>query len=142
MRKSKQAAVALAAGSLFATGVGASYAASAASKPHVLTFKVKSTSQKNFGKRFVSTDKDLSHGKHIGNDVLTGSYNPKTKTVSGDVAVGLAGGIIYAHLNFPAKGKTFTGTVTGGAGKYKGASGSVTGTSLGHGKQKVTVTYH
>jgi hypothetical protein len=112
--------------------------ASASSATHTLKFTADTKSQHNLGKSGgVSFDHDLSAGgKVIGYDVVT-----FVSQSGGDVAVGLNGGMIYAHLEFSSSGAV-TGKVTGGVGKYAHAAGSVKGVAISKNKTKVTVTYH
>ena len=127
MQRRTQAAAALAAGSLVLTGVGVSVAAAASSsKTHTLTFLSKQTSGKS--KNFIDADRDVVHGKVIGNDVVTGKYNPRTKTVVGDVSVGLKGGQIYAHFKLDPNDGSLEGSGDGRHRQVKGITGTITGT--------------
>jgi hypothetical protein len=112
--------------------------ASASSASHTLKFTVVTKSQTSLGKHGgVSYDKDINAAnKVIGNDLVTFEG-----TNAGDVALGLNGGFIYAHLVF-AKSGSLTGKITGGSGKYAGAGGSVAGSATSKTKTQVTLTYH
>jgi hypothetical protein len=91
---------------------------------------------------FVETDNDVIGGKKVGADVVQGSYDPKTKTVKGNVAAALEGGILYLSWEQKGNAKTFDGTVDGGTGDYKGVTGTWTGTNTTKRKTHVVVTYH
>lgn len=104
---------------------------------HTLTFDSVTKSQSHLGKTAgVSFDKDLNTAhKVIGYDVLTWEGQSHA-----DVALALKDGFIYAHLAFTKTGAV-TGKLTGGSGKYAGATGTVKGTSVSKTKTEVTVTY-
>jgi hypothetical protein len=110
--------------------------ASASSTTHTLTFTSITKSQVPLGKSGgASFDHDVSGGTVIGYDIVSfGSKN------TGNVAVALNHGVIYAHLKFSSTG-ALKGKVTGGAGKYAGATGTVKGEAVAKNKTDVTVTY-
>jgi hypothetical protein len=56
-----------------------------------------------------------------------------------DSAFALAGGMIRGRET--VSGATLTGKVTGGTGKYAGASGSIKATQGSHGTQNLTISY-
>jgi hypothetical protein len=131
----------LTAGSLTVTGLGVAVAASG-HKTDTLSFISKETSDKQLpGNHFVDTDKDVAHGKYAGNDILTGHSNNKTATASGDVVFAREGGVIYGQVHLDFKTGAITGTVTGGAGKFAGAAGTITGNSLNDKDASLTITY-
>lgn len=142
MHFTKRVAVGLiAVGSLTVAGVGTGLATSSA-KTHTLTFKgvqLKSTSPSKT--TFVQAEKDVSKGKTIGYDVVTGKFDPQTHLVKGSVSVALRGGEIYASFTI-AQDNSLSGKVTGGSGKYKGVSGTITGTQPKKNVEAVTITYH
>ncbi len=89
-------------------------------------------------------DKDVSKtGKLIGYDIVRFSFNPQTKTVTGGVALMTRDGFLYGTLQ-PAEHGVTRGTVTGGTGSFKGATGTITGKDLNKSgtKTAVTITYH
>lgn len=91
-----------------------------------------------------SEDKDVSRtGKVIGYDVVRFFFNPKTNTGSLDVAVDLKDGLLYGVLR-ESGGPVTRGTVTGGTGAYKGATGTIIAKSLDKNdiRTAVTITYH
>jgi hypothetical protein len=112
--------------------------ASAGSATHTIHFKALTKSQAGLGKHGgVSFDHDVTPGKGlIGYDVV--SFVGKS---SGDVAVGLKGGLLLAHLKFTKNG-ALSGSVTGGTGAYAHAKGTVSGQAISKKKTAVTVTYH
>ena len=89
-------------------------------------------------------DKDVNKaGKVIGYDVLRFSVNPKTNTTSIGVAVDLSGGFLYGVMS-ESDGPVTHGTVTGGTGAFKGATGTITAKALNQNGTRiaVTITYH
>jgi hypothetical protein len=141
VRANKQTVVALAAGSMLVTGIGVSAAASS-STTHTVKFISKQTSNKTIGGGSVETDKDVSHGKQIGSDLVTSKLNASQTKAVGDIAVGLNGGQIYAHFTFDTKTEKLAGKVTGGTGAYKGDGGTITGTPAGGQNENLTIKYH
>jgi hypothetical protein len=98
------------------------------------------------GTRFTSTtfgnqETDVnSTGKTIGFDdvyfTLTGP-----SSAAANVAVDTTDGFLYAVATSTNGGKTFTGTVTGGTGAFKGATGTVTAQHISSTKTAVTIVY-
>ncbi len=116
-------------------------AASAHSVTHTLKFTAVQTKSVNFSKTAGgSSGQDLnSAGKIIGFDMIYFSFNPKTKTASGGVTLDTNGGFLYGTLKF-TKGPVTHGTVTGGTGKFKGATGTITGKNLNKKGTRTAVT--
>jgi hypothetical protein len=142
MRATKKmvAASALATGALVTTGIGVGTAASAPSS-HTLKFRAIKLTGHNFTKTtFVQTEKDVSHGKFIGNDILDGKFNPKTNKLSATVSAAFKGGTITAKFSASGNGPIH-GTIVGGTGKYNGVTGTLDGTSGPHGSENVTFVY-
>jgi hypothetical protein len=81
-----------------------------------------------------------STGKTIGFDdvyfTLTGA-----SSATANVAVDTTGGFLYAVASSTNGGKTFSGTVTGGTGAFKGATGTVTAKFINSTKEAVTIVY-
>jgi hypothetical protein len=83
-----------------------------------------------------------SAGKVIGFDELYATQTGKT-TGTGDIAYAEHGGLLYGTLILTHNGAQGHGTVTGGTGKFQGATGTITfkpaNTSGTH--SAVTITY-
>jgi hypothetical protein len=126
-----------AAAALVAGGGLLALPASASGASHTLHFTAVTKSQASFGATGgASFDHDVNAAnKVIGYDVV--SFGAGS---SGNVALAIKGGFIYAHLVF-AKSGSVTGKVTGGTEKYAHATGTVTGQPVSKSKTKVTVTY-
>jgi hypothetical protein len=137
----------LAAGGLALSGlgVGVGVAASAASpgrSTHTITIRAVQTAAKQFPHhRLVFTNRDSIKGRYAGNSVLAGVLNRKTDIVTGNIAIALSRGILYAHFKENGPTGALTGTVTGGAGAYHGISGTITGNATNAKTTVVTVTY-
>jgi hypothetical protein len=130
MRTKQQVIVAtLAASTVALAGAGAAFATTSASRTHTLKLTSKTTSMSQFGPDFVSADKDLRGGHVVGADVLSGkvTYNKKTHSITGSIAIALKGGELYATVTGNPDTGALTGKLTGGAGKYKGVSGTISG---------------
>lgn len=88
--------------------------------------------------------KDVSEtGKIVGFDQIYFAFNPKTKKTSGGFAVDTNGGFLYGTLNLNTTGPVMHGRVTGGTGKFNGATGTITGRNLNKSgsRMAVTITY-
>jgi hypothetical protein len=119
--------------------------ASASTVTHTLKFTAVQTSSVNFSQTTGGTaETDVNKaGKIIGFDVIHFVFNPKTHTASGGVTLDTNGGFLYGTLKF-SSGPVTRGTVTGGTGIFKGATGTITGKSLNKAgtRTAVTITYH
>jgi hypothetical protein len=116
--------------------------ASAASTPITLKFKAVGLASHNLGKtHFSGAEVDKQNGKVIGHDVFTGTFDAATNKVKLQVALGIKGGFLLLDLQ-PSAGTHFTGTVTGGTGKYAGATGTITAHSPSQNSNKTFVTIH
>jgi hypothetical protein len=144
----RQVAVGVASVTMVAAGLGVASTvdtASAAATVHTLKFVATQTAQRNTGHgTFVGTEVERHKGTFVGYDTLSGKFNIHTHRAILHVAVSRPGGLLYAVVvvrSGPAG--NFAGKVTGGAGKFKGARGTVTGHSPSNGnKAFVTVKYH
>jgi hypothetical protein len=142
-----QKALALAAlGSAGAVGLGAvamPALASSGSTTHTLKFVAVNQKQTQPSKRtFVEDDQAKRGGKVIGFGILDGRITSSTGG-TGVVAFGMKDGIVYAKVtinNTP----TTNGTITGGTGPFKGASGTISVTNLNKSgtRASVTIRYH
>ena len=120
--------------------------ASASSTTHTLKFISVEKNSVNFTKKSGGQqDTDVNvKGKTIGFDML---YFVATSRTTGavNVTVDTSGGLLYGTLkiNF-STGAVTNGKVTGGTGKFKGASGTITAKNLNKQgtRTAVTVKYH
>jgi hypothetical protein len=151
MQKGKSVAIAVVGGALLLTaaGVSISTAASAsrvqsASKTHTIRFISKKTSHERVGVRFVDSDKDVLHGQRVGDDVVTGTRDPETASIEGDVTYALIGGQIRGHFTLDLTTGHLTGEVTGGVGTFQGVTGTITGRPSGsrNQNQRLMIKYH
>jgi hypothetical protein len=138
--------VSLASTAVLTAGVGAgvSMNASAASDVHTLKFvAISGPSTNPTPSTFLSAEVEKSHGKVVGFDTISGRFNLKTHSIKIFVALSRKGGLLYATLR-STTGTTYHGRVTGGAGAYRGAEGTVTAhsTSQNSNRTYVTVRYH
>jgi hypothetical protein len=116
-----------------------------AATSHTLRIVAHQTATHSAGKfSFIGqdTDRRRSDGKIIGYDTISGHFYPKQNRVVINVAVGLRGGILLARLHQSASSNAFKGTVTGGRGRYAGASGTITGHSPSQNSKRTFVTVH
>jgi hypothetical protein len=133
----------LAATGLLATGLGGASAlnsASATAPVHTWKFVAIQTGSHSLGKfTFAGTDKDRTKGKVVGFDTITGRFHVRTRTVDIDFALARKGGLMFGHVVGTEAGE-FTGTVRGGTGRYKGATGTVTGHNAPQNDKKTFLT--
>ena len=143
----RQIAVGVASVTMVAAGLGVASTvdtASAAATVHTLKFVATQTAQRNTGHgTFVGTEVERHKGTFVGYDTLSGKFNIHTQRAILHVAVARPGGLLYAVVVVQGASGDFAGKVTGGAGRFKGARGTVTGHSPSNGnKAFVTVRYH
>jgi hypothetical protein len=135
---------AIGATSVAAGGVGVGEAL-ASGATHTLSFK--SIQLKNVdlsSSRFVNIGKDVSKGKTIGGNLLSCGFRPSARAFRCTVSFALTGGQMYGTflLTNSTPDNLTHGRITGGVGAYKGVTGTLTGTSLPHHGENVTITYH
>lgn len=135
--------LALAGAVLIAGGVGAGAAQGheEAKAPVTLTFTAKSTAGVSFGRTAFGGTEILKNknGKKVGVDVISGVFQSESEgTIYASIAQ--KGGLINGEVSVTSP-NTYKGRVTGGQGKYKGATGTITAKELANGNTKITVTY-
>ena len=81
-----------------------------------------------------------STGKTIGFDDVYLTVTGKSSLML-NVALDTKGGFLYGVATSTNGGKTFSGTVTGGTGAFKGATGTITATAISGTKTAVTIVY-
>ena len=119
----------------------------AAAGANTATHTLKFTSVRQATAKFSKTvgaaqDKDVKNGTVIGYDMLRFAFNPKTNTASIGVALDTKDGFLYGVLR-ESGGAVTHGKVTGGTGKYAGATGTITARSNNAAtRSAVTITYH
>jgi hypothetical protein len=129
----KRAAVGTAAAALVAGGVAGVVTTSASGAPQTRTIKFVAveTASHNFPPTgFAGTDVERHKGKVIGYDTFDGTFNVQSHVAKIRVAVSWRGGQIFLRGRQTEAG-VFTGTITGGNGIYRGASGTVAGHQSG-----------
>lgn len=116
-------------------------AASSTTSMHTLRFKSVQLTSHNIARtnRFINTDKDVRNGMYVGNDVFEGRLDPRTLVISTIDSFALKGGFIYATTE--TTGKTASGQITGGTGKYDGITGTVVVSGASQDAPNVTITY-
>jgi hypothetical protein len=117
----------------------------AARTSHTLRVVAHETATHNVGKfSFIGqdTDRRRSDGKIIGYDTISGRFYPKQNRALINVAVSLRGGILLARLHQSGDSTAFTGIVTGGRGRFAGATGTITGHSPSQNSNRTFVTVH
>jgi hypothetical protein len=136
-------------GGVAALGLTGAFLLPAAASAHTATHTLRFTAVQQATTSFSRTtgavaDKDVNKaGKVIGFDVLTFSFNQKTKTVSIGATVDVKGGFLYGVLH-QGKGPVSRGKVTGGTGSFRHATGTITARNLNNAgtRTAVTITYH
>jgi len=139
-RSTVAAAVALVLGTAGALVLPA--VASAHSATHTLKFVSVTVNTIQFSKTSIGLqNKDVQgKGTTIGFDDINVTFTG-SKTATADVAVDIRGGFLYGTVTTTNGEKTFSGKVTGLAGKYAGATGTITAKAISLTKIAVTITY-
>jgi hypothetical protein len=118
------ATIGVASGSGAATTVDG---ASAAAKVHHMRYVSRPTAGHGTGHNtFVGTEVNRRQGKIVGYDTVSGNFGIRTNNPFIRVALSRKGGLLFwqAHLG---QSEHFTGEVTGGRGRFSGATGTVRG---------------
>lgn len=137
--------VAVAAGGTIIAGASLGTAVALPSKPTVRSgtfiFVANQTSSRSFTDGYVvGGDTDVSGGHVIGSDSFQCKTTSNT-TASCVVTASFKRGQIYGTFDLNFKDGSLKGTVTGGTRAFKGATGTIKGTSQGDTKEKVTINY-
>lgn len=126
------------------TGVAGSTmlnSADAALTTHHMRFVAYSDRNIRFGQTtFGGTEIDRRDGHRVGFDVISGKFNLTTHSVTIYVSVARRGGLLHAKVH-DVSNTRYVGRVTGGSGRFKGASGTVTAQDLKGNGTRVIVTY-
>jgi hypothetical protein len=129
---------------LAVTGVAGSTmlnSADAALTTHHMRFVAYSDRNIRFGQTtFGGTEIDRRNGHRVGFDVISGKFNLTTHSVTIYVSVARRGGLLHAKVH-DVSNTRYVGRVTGGSGRFKGASGTVTAQDLKGNGTRVIVTY-
>lgn len=143
MKRSAVAAIALASTTALSGAALVPGAATTDSTMHTLKLVAHSTATHSVGKYdFVGADTDRHNGAVIGYDTFSGHFFVKQNKAILDVAAALKGGIILLHITQDGSSNAFTGTISGGRGKYVGIKGTVSGYSPSQNSAKTFVTLH
>jgi hypothetical protein len=108
---------------------------------HTLAFTLVEQTQVQFSPTLsIAEDKDLNHaGKVIGYDVIRFCFDPKTTTAVIGVTIDLPGGFLYGQV-YEGSSPVSHGTVSGGSGAYRGATGTITVKALDNDDDRAAVT--
>ena len=124
------------------SGAGLVGAADASTVTHTLKFVAVSDKGHGLGRTgFAGTEIERNHGKFVGYDVISGTYNPSTQAVQIYVAVTRKGGLLYGKVHSTSP-STYVGRITGGAGRFAGAKGTLTARNAPHNNKKTFITIH
>jgi len=146
MQRSKRNLAAGAAAALIASTAisGAAFvgAADASSVQRTLKFVTISDRNHNVGRTsFEGTEIERNHGRFVGYDVITGTFHPATESVTIYVALSRKGGLMFARLHSTSP-TTLVGKVTGGSGRFAGATGTINARNAPHNDNRTFVTVH
>ena len=138
------AVLAVTAGSVATTGTSASVGAAAPGDPKTMVFNTYTDRGKGFGRTgFASTEINKLHGRRVGFDLISGRFNQKDRSLKIFVSVARRGGLLHGFV--VAEGRrdnVFTGKVTGGQGRFKGATGRIRASEhAGREATRVKITY-
>jgi hypothetical protein len=109
---------------------------------HTLRFTAVQTAATSFSRTsFGEQDKDKRHGKVIGFDVVNGRLDTTTHTAHGWVSLSTRGGMLRGTLRF-SNGPITRGRVTGGTGRFAGATGTIYAKALNSAGTRNAVVIH
>jgi hypothetical protein len=131
-------------GALVSVGLGVSQASGGSTThTHTLHFTAVTVANANTSKHtFSGADKDVHKGKKIGTDVTQCKANKAFTKVRCEVALALRGGILYGTFNISQNDTISHGKVTGGVGRFTGATGTISGhAGKKNNTEDVTVVY-
>jgi hypothetical protein len=91
---------------------------------------------------FAGTDRIRSRATNnvLGFVSYSGVFHPRTETVTLWASLALRGGLIHGRVKLTDDDR-FTGTITGGAGKYRGITGTISGRSASGNRTFVNLHY-
>jgi hypothetical protein len=117
-------------------------AADAAPVTHTLKFVAISDREHAAGHNgFMGTEIERNHGRLVGYDVITGIFNPSTQSVKIYVAITRHGGLLFGRVHSTSQ-TSYAGRVTGGSGRFAGATGTITAKNAPHNDSRTFVTVH
>ena len=129
--------VALASIGVLVSGVGL---ADASGRVHTQTFEARATAHLQTGAQsFVQAEDDVAGSTVIGHDVIACTSTRTQSTC--DLSLAQSGGLLYAHFVLQDATHTAQGRVTGGTGRYRAASGTITARALSQSVVRVTLRY-
>jgi hypothetical protein len=109
---------------------------------HTLRFTAVQERAANFShSSFGEQDRDMRHGKIIGFDVINGRLNTTTHRAHGWVSLSTRGGMLRGTLRF-SNGPITRGRVTGGTGRFAGATGTIYAKALNSAGSRNAVVIH
>jgi len=108
-----------------AVGLGLDGPAAAHAVTHTMTFKTHQITDRIVHDVDVATDKNVAHGSVVGYDVTSCRVNVQTHIARCQVALARAGGLMYSRAHVNVVTNRGGGTVTGGTGRFAGASGTI-----------------
>ncbi len=148
MQRSKRS-IALATGAAVIASTALSGAAfvgpaDATATTHTLKFVAISDRSHGAGRfGFEGTDINRNHGRFVGYDLISGIYNPQTQTVRIYVAIARKGGLLFSRIHSrPGSQSEYVGRITGGSGRFAGATGTLTARNAPHNDNRTYVTVH
>jgi hypothetical protein len=109
-----------------AAGLALDGPASAHAVTHTMTFTNHQIADKIVDGVDVATDKNVQHGTLVGYDVTSCRINVSTHIARCTVALARGAGLMYARAHLNVVTGHGSGLVTGGTGRFAGATGTIT----------------
>jgi hypothetical protein len=130
---------------LAATGTGVALAPAYAEANHTLSFvshNLDSTTQPA-NNRLLQASQEEASGHTVGYSASTCTLDVPTHSLGCQLAEAQMAGMLYTDFSINTKSGVVNGTVTGGTGAYKGASGTVSGHPATQPNYvDITIVYH
>jgi hypothetical protein len=109
-----------------AAGLGLEGPASAHAVTHTMTFTNRQITDKVINDVDLATDRNLQHGTLVGYDVTSCRIDLDTHVAHCAVALTRRAGLMYARAHINVDTGRGAGIVTGGTGRFAGATGTIT----------------
>jgi len=117
---------------------GVAVASTHSASTTTLKFTATTTARKSSKTAFVETGTDTQGKALLGWFTLSCQFTSSTAANCGGAGSAL-NGVIYFKFPLSTTSATFSGTVTGGTGAYRGATGTIKGKSISSTKEAITI---
>jgi hypothetical protein len=144
LRSTKKLAIGAVAALIGSTAIsGAALVSTADASSVTRHIKFVATSDRNHGLgrvSFTGTEIERNHGRFVGYDVITGTFHPSTEQVKIYIAISRKGGMLFGRVHsLRGDDSRYSGVVTGGSGRFAGATGTIKAQNAPHNDSRTFV---